>query len=137
MVWGWRSAPLALRLYIAFAVLALMASLRDPLLLGNTTPRWDVLGNVAGIRYWFLPSLMFLWSAAFCAWGGRTRLVRYAGLGVLLLTPIGVVRKWVYPPWPASHFSADAEKFETLEHGEHMIFYVYDPGGRTMELIKR
>jgi hypothetical protein len=137
MVWGWRSAPLALRLYIAFAVFALMASLRDPLLLGTTTPRWDVLGNVAGIRYWFLPSLMFLWSAAFCAWGGRTRLVRYAGLGVLLLTTVGVVRKWIYPPWPASHFSADAEKFKTLKPGQHMIFYVYDPGGRTMELIKR
>jgi hypothetical protein len=137
MVWGWRSAPLAVRLYIAFAACALIASLRDPLLLGNTIPRWEVLGNVASIRYWFLPSLMFLWSAAWCTWGGRSRLVRCAGLGVLLLTSIGVVRKWSYPPWPPSHFNADVERFQTLKPGEHMIFYVYDPGGRTMELVKR
>jgi hypothetical protein len=136
LVWAWRSAPLAFRLYIAFAIFALMASLRDPLLLGNTIPRWEVLGNVAGIRYWFLPSLMFLWSAAWCAWGG-SRLSRYAGLGVLLLTSIGVVREWVYPPWPASHFKADVERFQALKPGEHMSFSVYDPGGRTMELVKR
>jgi hypothetical protein len=137
MVWAWRSAPLAFRLYMAFAIFALMASLRDPLLLGNTIPRWEVLGNVAGIRYWFLPSLMFLWSAAWCAWGGGTRLARSAGLGVLLLTSIGVVREWIFPPWPASHYSADVDRFIALKPGEHMRFYVYDPGGRSMELVKR
>jgi hypothetical protein len=137
IIWGWRSAPLAVRLYIVFAVFALTASLRDPLLLGNTTPRWEVLGNVPGIRYWFLPSLMFLWAAAWCALRGSTRLARYAGFGVLLLLLIGVVRKWTYPPWPASHFSADVERFNTLKPGEHMVFSVYDPGGRVMDLIKR
>jgi hypothetical protein len=137
MVWGWRSAPLGGRLYISFAVLILMACLRDPLLLPGTTPRWEVLANATGIRYWFLPSLMFLWSAAWCASGGESRLVRLAGLAVLLLTLMGVYREWTYPSWPASHWSADVARFHRLQPGEHMIFQVYDPGGRTMELIKR
>jgi hypothetical protein len=137
MVWGWRSAPLAGRLYISFAILVLIACLRDPLLLPGTTPRWEVLANATGIRYWFLPSLMFLWSAAWCASGGESRLVRFAGLAVLLLTPVGVYREWSYPPWPASHWSADVARFQSLKPGEHMIFQVYDPGGRPMELIKR
>jgi hypothetical protein len=135
--WACRTAPLALRLYIAFAILVLAASLRDPLLLPSSSPRWEMLANAVGIRYWFLPSLMFLWSAAWCAWGGRTRLARLAGLGVLLLMLIGVVRKWTYPPWPHSQFSTQVERFNTLKPGEHMSFPVYDPGGRTMELVKR
>ncbi len=137
MVWGWRSAPLAGRLYISFALLVLLACLRDPLLLPGTTPRWEVLANATGIRYWFLPSLMFLWSAAWCASGGESRLVRFAGLAVLLLTLVGVYREWRYPAWPASHWSADVVRFQTLKPGDHMIFQVYDPGGRPMELIKR
>jgi hypothetical protein len=136
-VWGWRSAALAGRLYIAFAVLVLMASLKDPLLLASALPRWEMLARNAGIRYWFLPSLMFLWSAAWCAWGARPRAMRYAGVAVLLLTTIGVARKWTYPPWPESNFSAEAEAFKNLKTGDHMLFSIYDPGGRKMELIKR
>jgi hypothetical protein len=137
MVWGWRSAPFAGRLYIVFATVVFMASLRDPLLLPGNTPRWEVLANAMGMRYWFLPSLMFLWCAAWCASAGKSSLVRFAGLGVLLLMTIGVVRKWTYPPWPKSQFSSDVEHFNSLKTGEHMVFSIYDPGGRTMELIKR
>jgi hypothetical protein len=137
LVWGWRSAPFAGRLYIVFATVVFMASLRDPLLLPGNTPRWEVLANAMGMRYWFLPSLMFLWCAAWCASAGKSSLVRFAGLGVLLLMTIGVVRKWTYPPWPRSQFRAEVEHFNSLKTGEHMIFSIYDPGGRTMELIKR
>jgi hypothetical protein len=137
LVWGWRSAPLAVRLYIVFAIIVLMAALRDPLLLPSNTPRWEMLANAMGIRYWFLPSLMFLWCAVWCASGGRSRLVRFAGLGVLLLMMVGVVRKWIYPPWPSSQFSAEVERFKSLKTGERMTFSVYDPGGRRMELTKR
>jgi hypothetical protein len=132
---GWRGAPLAVRLYAVFALIALAASLKDPLLLGNR-PRWEVLADVAGIRYWFLPSLMFLWLAAWAACGGRTRLVRCTGSAVLLLTMVGVLREWTYPPWPDSHFQEDVDRFNTLKPGEHMTFSVYDPASRKMELIK-
>jgi hypothetical protein len=136
IAWACLRAPLALRLYILFAVLVLMASLRDPLLLPSTMPRWEILAHAPGIRYWFLPSLMFLWSAAWCAWAGRTLMARYAGWGVVLLMTIGIVRKWEYPSWPQGHFSADVARFNTLHPGERMTFSVYDPGGRTMELVK-
>jgi hypothetical protein len=135
LAWGWRCAPLPGRLYAAFAILALAASLRDPLLPGSR-PRWEVLAAVAGIRYWFLPSLMFLWLAAWAACGGRTRIVRCTGAAVLLLAMIGIIRKWTYPPWPDSHFQEDVDRFQTLKPGEHMTFSVYDPADRKMELIK-
>ncbi len=48
MVWGWRSAPLAGRLFIVFTTLVLIASLRDPLLLPGATPRWEVAGECHG-----------------------------------------------------------------------------------------
>jgi hypothetical protein len=136
LAWGWKSAPLPGRLYAAFAIIAMAASLKDPLLPGNR-PRWEMLADVAGIRYWFLPSLMFLWLAAWAACGGRTRIVRFTGCAVLLLTLIGVIRKWSYPPWPVGHFEEDVERFKTLKPGEHMTFSVYDPVGRKMELVRR
>jgi hypothetical protein len=80
---------------------------------------------------------MFLWTATWCAWRGEIRLARFAGLAVLLLTLIGVYEKWSYPPWPESHWSADVARFANLKPGEHMLFQVYDPGGRSMELIKK
>ena len=137
VIWGWKSAPLAGRLYVVFAILVLVASLRDPLLLPGPTPRWEVLAEAMGIRYWFFPSLMFLWLAAWCASGGKNRIVRYAGIAVLLLSVVGAVRKWSYPPWPEGHFHADVARFQNLKTGEPMSFSVYDPGGRTMVLIKR
>jgi hypothetical protein len=134
---GWRSGPLSGRLAIVFAILVLAASLKDPLVLVTTVPRWELLANTTGIRYWFLPSLMFLWSAAWCAWGEKSLPVRYAAAAILLLTLIGIGRKWTYPPWPDGSFTADAERFQSLKTGEHMLFTVYDPGGRKMELIKK
>jgi hypothetical protein len=134
---GWRSAPLPGKLAIVFAILVLLASLKDPLVLVSLIPRWEVLANATGIRYWFLPSLMFLWSVAWCAWGDKSVLLRYAAAGILLLTLICAGRKWIYPPWPEGNFSADAARFRTLQPGEHMLFTVFDPGDRKMELIKR
>ena len=137
LFWGWRSGPLAVRLYTTFAVFALVASLKDPLTPGNTA-RWEVLAGRDGLRYWFLPSLMFLWAAAWCAWGGRNILMRYAGLAVLLLTTIGIVRKWPYAPLlPESHFGADVARFKNLKTGEHMLFQIFGPADRKMELIKK
>ncbi len=134
---GWRSAPLPGRLAVVFAILVLLASLKDPLVLVSLIPRWEVLANATGIRYWFLPSLMFLWSVAWCAWGEKSVPIRYAAVAILLLTLICAGRKWIYPPWPEGNFSADAERFRTLQPGEHMLFTVFDPGDRKMELIKR
>jgi hypothetical protein len=111
--------------------------LRDPLLLPGSTPAWEVLARVMGIRYWFFPSLMFLWLTVWCASAAKIKTVRVAGTAVLLLTLVGVIRKWNYPPWPQSDFSAEVERFQTLKSGERMTFPVYDPGGRTMELVKR
>jgi hypothetical protein len=134
---GWQGAPLSGRLSIVFAILVLAASLKDPVVLVSNVPRWEVLANTTGIRYWFLPSLIFLWSAAWCASGGRNLPARYAGGAVLFLTLIGIGRSWTYPPWPEGNFSVEAERFRSLKTGEHMLFTVYDPGGRKMELIKK
>ena len=137
LIGGWYSGTAAFRLYMLFALFALAASLRDPLLLEKLRPRWEVLGHVSGIRYWFLPSLMFLWSAACCAWQGKTTLLRLSGRGVLLLSLFGIFYKWSLPEWPATQYREEIARFKTLKSGEHMLFQVHDPGGRPMELVKR
>jgi hypothetical protein len=136
VIWGWRSGPLVGRLYIIFTVFAIVASLKDPLV-GGSAPRWPTLANIEGVRYWFLPSLMFLWAAAWCAGTGRTTLVRCAGIAALLLTTIGLVRKWPYQPYlPVVNFSEEVTRFQKLKAGEHMFFPVIGPGDMKMELTK-
>jgi hypothetical protein len=138
LLWAWRSTTVAGRLFMVFVSLVFAASLKDPLLLPGPTPRWEVLANATAIRYWFLPSLLFVWAAAWCAASRGPRVFRYAGTVVLLLATMGVYRKWVYPPWPPGHFRADVDRFHReIKPGQHMLFDVYDPGGRKMDLVKR
>ncbi len=139
LAWGWQRAPLSVRCFMVFAGLVGAASLRDPLVLGSV-PRWRVLAHVEGVRYWFFPSLVFLWSALWCAARGGTRPVRYAGCGVLLLVFAGDLRLWRYRAWPDEHFIDQVHRFNDAQPGEHVTFPIYpnNPQGKwQMELIKR
>ena len=85
-VFGRRGTPLAVRLFVAFAIFVLVASLRYPLLLGSI-PRWEMLDEE---RWNPLLVLAFadvsLVSGMVLALGGKNRAaMRYAGVAVLLL----------------------------------------------------
>ena len=136
LIWGWRSAPLPIRLYMCFALLAFVAALYDPMIAAVPT-RWKALASTDfGCRYWFYPSLAFVWAALWCAARGPHRWVRYAGLSVLLITAVGDARVWVYPTWPDNHFSTYVQRFENAPSGAHVVIPLYPPGWK-MTLIKR
>ena len=119
--YGWKSATLPLRLYSIFAALVLAAALHDPLLL----PQIPILAGKRWPGLWESATGFFPRSC-FCGWPshallrGKARVMRVAGIAVLLITLAGIVRKWSYPPWPQSHFAADVERFKGLKSGERM-----------------
>ena len=110
------------------AILVLIACLRDPLLLPGTTSRWEVLANATGIRYWFLPSLMF-WSAAWCV-GRREQVGAVCGTGGSAAHPGRRLSRAEVPTWPASHWSADVARFQSLKQGEHISRFTIPAGDR-------
>ena len=136
MVWSWRSARLG-RLYISFAILVLLRMPAGPSAAARNHPS---LGSACE-RYWnplLVPALTYVSLVRGVVRVGRRERVGAAlGLAVLLLTLVGVYREWdATRPWPASHWSADVAGSKALNLRGHMIFQVYDPGGRTMELIR-
>ena len=134
LAFAWRSAPLAARLYFVFAVLATAAGLHDPLVYG-TTPRWQAIETVTWLRYWYYPSLMFLWAAVVCASQSSWKWVRVGGWTILLVLALQDVRHWLLPGWPHGQLREYAAKFEAAKPGEHVFFPIY-PDERRMELIK-
>jgi hypothetical protein len=135
LVWGLWKAPLPFRLFALFAVITFAASLKDPLVFGPL-PRWQLLAMVVWCRYWYYPSLLFLWSAAWCVTQGRGKLSQLAGSFVLLLMLAGAVRQWVYPPWPDHHYLNYVERFRGASPGQEVIIPVY-PDGWNVDLIKQ
>jgi hypothetical protein len=134
-VWGLRKAPLPFRLYALFAVVTFAASLKDPLVFGPS-PRWQLLALVSSCRYWYYPSLLFLWSAAWCVTQERDNFSRLAGSFVLLLMLAGSVRQWVYPPWPDHHYVNYVKRFRSASPGQEVVIPAY-PEGWNVDLIKQ
>ena len=134
IAWGLRRGPVALRMTALFAGLTLLVSLRDPLTL-SAQPRWLALEEVQGSRYWYYPSLLFLWCAVWCLTAGRTRLVRVAGGLALAVLLVWLPQDWRYRSWPDTGFRANAERFHQARVGETVEFPIY-PDARRMVLVK-
>ena len=133
-VWGWRT--LLLRYVSSSPSQSSPGGIAERPSYHGERPRWEELADVAGIRYWFLPSLMFLWERH----GARGAEEQYCaicrGCGFVADDDWGC-SKMALPAVSETHFSADVEPFKNLKTGEHMLFAVYDPDDRKMELIKR
>ena len=131
-----RKAPRPMTLMAVFAILSLTASLISP----STVPqpgisKWELIARAAAVRYWFYPSLVFLWSLIF---GVRTgsRPVKVVSAALLFVLAIGVVLRWHRPAFADTHFADQARRFEALPPGTPQDF-PENPDGWTFRLVKR
>ncbi len=136
-----RFANLELSLFLAYCAGVYLASLRNPLVFRDAAmaaakPAWDMLLNNPSCRYSFLPMLMFLWSALWCALYSRNRLFRLAGACIFLTMSVGIVRDWKYAPYPNEHFAESVQRVRDAKQGDHVIVPLM-PDGWQMELVKK
>jgi hypothetical protein len=134
-IYCFRSASFELKLFILYCAAVLAASLRSPNVAGSK-PLWEVLAGATASRYWFLPMLAFVWSAAWCARYATNRLWRIASTGILLLMIIGVVTDWRYPSPPDEHFPQYARQLQDAKPGTRVTIPIAHDGWQ-MELVKR
>lgn len=120
---------LELKLFIAFSLLILAASLYSPLIIGPL-PRWQLLAIDKGGRYWFFPMLALLWSMLYCGTRKSSRLL------LLVFLSRGIWHDWRYWAYKDENFGVYARQFEQASAGTKMTFPIY-PDGHSMELIKR
>jgi len=130
-----RFANLDWKLFLIYCAGLFAASLASPLAAGDKRA-WDLLIIDNSARYWFFPMLAFVWSAVWCAVYGRNRLFKIAGMGILLIMPVGIVRDWNYQPYPEDHFAASVVRMEEAKAGDRVVIPVM-PDGWHMDLIKK
>jgi hypothetical protein len=130
-----RFAKLEWKLFLVYCAALLAASLRSPLI-PPIKPLWEMLVYQNSSRYWFFPTLAFVWSAVWCALYARTRLVKIVGACVFLSMSIGIVDSWVYRGYPDEHYASSVRLVRDAKPGEHVIIPIV-PDGFHMELVKK
>jgi hypothetical protein len=129
------SSPIGMRSLLLFSCLLFMASLISPTAYpppGGTA--WKMLAIGSGIRYWFLMSLTFAWSLAYCARSAAWA-IRGPAVCLLVLMGVGFVRDFRYPAY-ADLAPQYAKRLAEVPAGT-IITIPVNPPGWNMWLIKR
>ena len=135
IIQGFRLESRSFRLLLIYALMIIAASLAAPLQLGTSKAGvWQVLATVPGQRYWFLPTLVFVWSLAALILHGRG-LSRGLSCVLLALLPVGVARDWEIPKLYESHFAQSVEQFNAAAPGTVLTLPEGCPGW-TMRIVK-
>jgi hypothetical protein len=132
-------AEVEIRLFVAFTVLLLAASLSSPMMIapppGMTA--WQVLARASGMRYWFLPTLACSWMIVWFLAGRRSNQVTQLIGGLLLFVmSYGFVRDFRHPALPDLHFAQYAGMLTRCRPGEALVI-PENPRGWTIQLTRR
>ena len=131
-----RRSPFQITLFAIFAVMVLGATLISPTSSDSLgTPKWKLIAAAGAVRYWYYPSLVFLWCLVL-GLQGASRTLKGACALLLVLLCFGVALRWRRPAFQDTHFSDLARSFETAPTGTVKVF-PENPDGWSFQLVKR
>ena len=102
---------------------------------GSNIYVWDLLIDGCGARYWFFPSLVFMWSLLWCARSGGTAL-RIGAAAFLFVMCFTIPLSWRQPAYKELQFAAFARNFASMPPGTAMVI-PENPDGWEIRLVKR
>jgi hypothetical protein len=137
IVYCWRGARAEVRLFFLFCFAVLAASLRSPIVPPTQLPLWQAILGTPSLRYWYFPSLVFLWALLWCACYARSRGFRVIGALFTVLLIQGVIRDWHIPPLKDFHFPEYAAQFEAAPPGTTMRIPLNPDIAWYMELTRK
>jgi hypothetical protein len=135
LIYGVWKLHLEMKLFIAFAVLITTAALQSPLIAGPK-PRWLLLADDPGARYWFFPMLALVWSLLWAASRERPRALRTFSLLCFALMSRAIWHDWHYRPYIDGNFADHLRQFEAAAPGTEVTMPIV-PEGTQMTLIKK
>ncbi len=112
---AWQS-QLEVKLFLLFSLLALAGSLISP----ETSvigPRWQTLLLAPQVRYWFFPTIAFVFCLIWCVSARHTQNIQLVALLGLILTSVGIIRDFHYTPFEESHFEDGVRGFAQAAPG--------------------
>ena len=128
-------APWRWKVFVGFSALLFASALKAPVEWGRPDLAvWNVLAASPGHRYWFFPTLAFVWVLL---WGFHQRPAFLRGASALLLSLLclGIVHDWHHRVFPDSHFADSAQRFNAAPAGATVII-PETPDGWSMQLVK-
>jgi hypothetical protein len=90
---------------------------------------WAAILETPSLRYWFYPSLPFLFAILWCVMFARSRVMRGLAVVLALLLCQGIWRDWRIPPLDNLHFSQEAAAFEAAAPGTQVTIPLNPPTG--------
>lgn len=129
------NSALEMKLFVVFAFVVFAASIMAPAAYPPAGESiWRMLAGAVGIRYWYYPTLAFVWSILWCL-RNRHRSIRFVAAGLLILSCIGMIRDWSRPKYEDMHFADEVKSFEALPAGEARTI-PENPKGWTIRLVR-
>ena len=129
LLWG----PRPFRFFAVYTVLLFAAALRSPVI-ADPLSRWQALSTDPSMRYYFLPMLLFMWSALYALWFSRVKAVRLLCICTVCLSVAGL-RQWKYQPFAEHGFASYVARFNDARTGE-VVTMPIEPMPWTMTLKK-
>jgi hypothetical protein len=129
-------SKLEMKLFLAFVTIVFATSLFSPTVYppaGKTM--WELLVGAAGIRYWFLPSLAFVFVLLWCVRSGPS-ILKFAAILLLFIMVLGDAMNWRNPRYADLRWAECAKKFDAAPAGTVMAI-PENPPGWEMRLVKR
>jgi len=136
MLYCFRRASTPMRIFLLYTAILLAACLISPLEMDRPKLAvWEGLATVPGQRYWFFPTMAFVWSLVWLAWNGRGAVRTTSRLLLAFMLMVGVVRDWEIPKLYESHFAQSVEQFNAAAPGTVLTLPEGCPGW-TMRIVK-
>ena len=129
-------SPINMRLFVILAFMIFAASLISPS--GYAPPgttRWELVAGASAVRYWFLPTLAFVWLMITARQKGDAAL-KVISTTLLCLLCFGVAARWRRAPLQDFHFSEAVARFESAPAGTPVVIQL-NPEGWSMRLVKK
>jgi hypothetical protein len=128
-------APVPMRLMALYAGLLVAAALTLPSSYappGST--QWEMIARAGGVRYWYLPTLAFIWLLLHGAFG-RGRILKIVSGALLCFVCFGIAIQWRRPAFPEMHYDVQLQHLEAAPIGT-TLWIPINPEGWHMRLVK-
>jgi hypothetical protein len=131
-----RSAPVSMRLMAFYSGLLLSAALMLPSSYAPPgTGQWEMIAKAGAVRYWFLPTLTFIWLLLYGVFG-EVKLLKIVAGALLCFVCFGIAIQWRRPAFTDLNYAAEVHRIEAAPPGT-TLWIPLNPDGWQMRLVKR
>ena len=130
-----RRAPLPMKFLSIYASLLLCAALALPSSYAPPgTSQWEMIAKAGAVRYWFLPTLTFIWLLIYGA-SGQIKSLKVISGAVLCCVCFGIAIQWRRPVFADLNYPAEVRRVEAAPAGDTLLIPI-NPEPWQMRLVK-